>query len=257
MREKIQGVFFDIDGTLYDLQEGKVLPATIEAVKQLQEKGIKAAIASARPLSTTLSVAGLYDIKWDGIICCNGQDIWKNPQEKIMDNGLKTETMDAIFDIAKVHHIPMYSAGDSSSFYTMDNHLVQEFIAHYHLSDPIIKPYEHENNHLITILHEKDEDVRPYFSHISDIVMIDAWDVNIDIFKKDVNKASGCQDMMRYWGLEKGNYLSFGDAFGDIPMLKDAKIGVAMHHAAIEVKQAANAVCDSIASFLKENQYIE
>lgn len=47
---KCKAVFFDIDGTFYDHVTNQILPSSIQAVKELKEKGYKVALCSGRPL---------------------------------------------------------------------------------------------------------------------------------------------------------------------------------------------------------------
>ena len=45
----VKAVFLDIDGTWYDHKTNQIFKENIEAVKKLQEKGIKVALCSGRP----------------------------------------------------------------------------------------------------------------------------------------------------------------------------------------------------------------
>ena len=42
-------VFFDIDGTLIDMQAKKITPKMLETLHRLQDRGIKICIATGRP----------------------------------------------------------------------------------------------------------------------------------------------------------------------------------------------------------------
>ena len=67
--KRIKVAFFDIDWTLYDDKECKWDSPSVEAIKRLQEQGVKVFICTARPYASFKWLGALdLGIQWDGFI---------------------------------------------------------------------------------------------------------------------------------------------------------------------------------------------
>lgn len=239
-----QAFFFDIDGTLLDFQTHKLAKSTIEAIKTLQKKGYKVALNTSRPLETINNIPHIYDIHWDGYVCANGLCLFDENKQMIIKNNMPLATQKQIFSIAKENNIPVYSAG-TREFITFNNDTVQEFIQHFDLKNIQFKPYDNEDQLLITLVDKNKELIKKAFN-LPNIIINDVGDFNIDLFPSGFDKATGCLDMMKYWNLD-GTYVAFGDTKADEPMIQSANIGVAMYYAMESTKKVADYICkDSI-----------
>ena len=67
----------------------------------------------------------------------------------------------------------------------------------------------------------------------------------LEVIPKVINKGQGIRDICKVLGISTEEVISFGDAANDIPMLREAGMGVAMGNAAEEVKTAADMVTGS------------
>jgi Cof subfamily protein (haloacid dehalogenase superfamily) len=67
----------------------------------------------------------------------------------------------------------------------------------------------------------------------------------LEIMDASVNKASGIEVMLKHFGLEAREALSFGDNYNDLEMLRYTGTSVAMGNAPQPVKEAAGAVTSS------------
>ena len=79
----------------------------------------------------------------------------------------------------------------------------------------------------------------------------------LEVIPKVINKGQGIRDICAVLGIDSSEVISFGDAANDIPMLREAGMGVAMGNAAEAVKAAANMVTlsnndDGIAAALEK-----
>ena len=63
-----------------------------------------------------------------------------------------------------------------------------------------------------------------------------------EILRHDANKWTAILHLARLWGIEPGAICAVGDDVNDIPMIKNAGLGVAMGHARLEVRGAADLV---------------
>ena len=100
-------VFFDIDGTLINAQEGMMQPRhqTKQVLKDFQKQGNKIVIASARGAIPE----GLKDIPFDGYVLCDGHYIIYN-NEILVDEVLTTP------EIQKQLNCPMIYSFSRSFF---------------------------------------------------------------------------------------------------------------------------------------------
>ena len=103
---------------------------------------------------------------------------------------------------------------------------------------------------------EENFQYEPYFQHVPRARFQYAGISNTDVFPSPISKPSGIHHLMKYWNYNIHSYLAFGDSGGDVEMLKDAKIGVAMGNGSVECKNAADYICgnsneDGIYTFLK------
>lgn len=259
-KDDIKAVFFDIDGTYYDQINQCILASNILAVKNLQERGYKVALASARPFSSAIELPILQDITWDGIVAAGGQEVYNHHYELIEENGFSKQELHEIFSIADKQHIPVYVVGDDC-FFTMDSPLIEPFKKKFHLSTNTIHPYHGEKALLITLLMPIDFRYEPYFQHMSNVRIQYTGGTNTDLFPKNVTKPSGIHTLMNEWGLPQTAYMAFGDSGSDIEMMHDAMIGVCMENGSEKCKQIADIVCgrsdqDGIYNFLKTYGFI-
>ncbi|HKI20606.1 MAG TPA: HAD-IIB family hydrolase [Isosphaeraceae bacterium] len=63
-----------------------------------------------------------------------------------------------------------------------------------------------------------------------------------EILRQDASKWSAILRLARLWGIDPGEVCAVGDDVNDIPMLKNAGLGVAMGHASRDVLEAADLV---------------
>ena len=63
-----------------------------------------------------------------------------------------------------------------------------------------------------------------------------------ELLRHDANKWTAILHLARLWGIEPGAICAVGDDANDIPMIKNAGLGVAMGHARPEVRAAADLI---------------
>lgn len=238
-KNNLKAAFFDIDGTLYDLKNKKIHGSTIKIIRSIQNKGIKAAIASSRPLET-MTIPHLWDIEWDGLITSNGQFIFEKNQKLIQKKVLSSYKLNQIFNIAHDHNIPIYAVG-KYEFFTQTNKIVDEFKQHFHLNTNRIEKYSGQEIYLLTLI--SSGNVIPLFSNIKGIEISRNGLLNTDIFVENCTKATGISTLMKKWGFNSNEYLCFGDSPSDISMLKQASFGVAMGNSDKNTKKVADYIC--------------
>jgi hydroxymethylpyrimidine pyrophosphatase-like HAD family hydrolase len=79
----------------------------------------------------------------------------------------------------------------------------------------------------------------------------------LEVFDPAVNKWEGVLHVARLHGIEPGQIVAIGDDVNDVPMIRNAGLGVAMGNAKPEVLEVAKLVIrrndeDGLADFLNE-----
>ena len=87
---------FDIDRTLVSPDEGIIAPETVAALKQLQSKGIKTAIASGRLYS--FLQADILDLGFDYYVMSNGGYVADRDGNVLIQEALDDGTVAALVD---------------------------------------------------------------------------------------------------------------------------------------------------------------
>ena len=126
VKQDINAIFFDIDGTFFDHKTRTIPQSNIQAAKLLQQKGYKIALATARPLASIKELPVLDNIQWDGIVCAGGQLVYNEKYKLIYKDCFTKEELDEIFSIAKKEQITVYAYGEKD-FFTQDSPLIENF----------------------------------------------------------------------------------------------------------------------------------
>lgn len=256
----IKAVFLDIDGTWYDHKTNQIFKENIEAVKKLQQKGIKVALCSGRPKEMAADLHVFEDVNWDGYIGVSGGVVHDENLKIIYRNTYTQAQLKEIFRIAEENNFCLFSFGEYEFMTKPLNEISQKFIDQYHLKTPEVRTWNGENLTYISALGRGLPELQ-VFKGIDGIKFTASTTYVIDFIKENVSKAEAIQFLLKYWKIEGCDYIAFGDSINDIPMMKDATIGIAMGNAEEETKAAADIVIGSastpaIAQALKDLKLI-
>ncbi len=243
--ENIKIVFFDIDGTLIDINKKIMTKRIEETLIRLKQNKIIICIATGRPLK---SVPHFPNVEFDAFLtfnasyCCTKNEIiYKNPirstdVQTIIENAKKIQRPVSIASIARI------GANDK------DQDLI-DYFAISNQSVEIMEDFEDlakEDIYQIMIGCFKEE----YDQILSDAegAKITAWWPRaVDIIPSNGGKGLGVEKVLAYYHLKKEEALAFGDGTNDIEMLQAVGTGVAMGNATNDVKDIADDICGSVA----------
>ncbi len=252
-------IFFDIDGTLVGFKSA-VLASTKEALQAAKRNGHKILLCTGR--SKNQIYPWLLEEGFDGIIAaagayveCDGKVIYHKIMEKAAIQkavrylreqktpyGFQSaagtivhkdqqEAMHQVFvdmgvDLEKIVRIfAGLSAETGEGFYPK-----VEKMMYYNCPVPVSevqKVFAPEMDVTVTSFEEPDE-------------------YSGEVTTAGVNKATGMQKAVEYFGLMQEDTIAFGDGPNDMEMLQYANIGVAMGNAVNELKKHAYMVTDHI-----------
>ena len=260
-------IAMDLDGTLNNDQK-VITEKTKAALMAVQKEGIRLALASARPspgLFKERDILRLQDHK--GILMSyNGGRIVDAETGKVLfETSMDLEETKQV--LRKLESLPVTPIlDDGVQFYVADKNGYKV-------------DYECKNNNMVCSevgnlaeflnfapikilmsvqpeeLPQVQKEIAAFLPESLTVVQTAAF--YLEVIPKVINKGQGIRDICKVLGLSTEEVISFGDAANDIPMLREAGMGVAMGNAADPVKAAANMVTlsnneDGIAAALEK-----
>ena len=216
--KQIKIIFFDIDGTLIDMNKKKISKKVLEALIRLKENGIKICVATGRP---PIQVPRFPNVEFDVFLTYNGSYCFDKDQD-IFSNPLKREDVYTIINNAGKIGRPLSLATKTR---LVSNGTDQDLSDYYEISGQKVK-------------------IADDFDAVADgeeiyQIMLGCRKGEYDAVMKDVKEAK----IAAWWD----QAMAFGDGNNDIEMLKMVGRGVAMGNASMELKAAADDVCGDVA----------
>ena len=262
-----QLIAMDLDGTLNNDQK-IITEKTKTALMAAQERGIRLALASARPspgLFKERDILRLQD--YQGILMSyNGGRIVDAATGKVLfETSMDLDQTKQV--LRRLEELPVTPIlDDVVQFYVADKNGYKV-------------DYECKNNQmtctevgnladfltfapikiLMSVQPEELPQVQQQIAAFlpEDLTVVQTAAFYLEVIPKIINKGQGIRDICTVLGIAPAQVISFGDAANDIPMLREAGMGVAMGNAADAVKAAADMVTlsnndDGIAAALEK-----
>ena len=260
-------IAMDLDGTLNNDQK-IITEKTKTALMAAQERGIRLALASARPspgLFKERDILRLQD--YQGILMSyNGGRIVDAATGKVLfETSMDLDQTKQV--LRRLEELPVTPIlDDGVQFYVADKNGYKV-------------DYECKNNQmtctevgnladfltfapikiLMSVQPEELPQVQQQIAAFlpEDLTVVQTAAFYLEVIPKIINKGQGIRDICTVLGIAPAQVISFGDAANDIPMLREAGMGVAMGNAADAVKAAADMVTlsnndDAIAAALEK-----
>jgi len=252
-------VFFDVDGTLVNYEDGRMQESTRTAIQQLKNKGIQIVAATGRPLSMCQD---LRNVGIETFITANGAYV-KHQDQVIHKIPIAKEVVQVVKAFADENK-------QSLSFFTetlsMNN--VQEEETLKAMKETLsLREFPVINEDIVTqevylMCLYGDEDVEKKYTSTFPHLLFKRWHPNItNVLQHDVSKSIAVHAVLEYFGLSPEEALAFGDGDNDIDMLEQVGFGIAMGNGSEALKNIANFVTkksteDGIDYALRELQII-
>ena len=238
-------IFFDIDGTLVDMQTKQISGKTLSALHQLKAKGIKICLATGRS-PTELPRFGSLDfdacVTYNGSLCYSGRHV-------IFSNPIPAQDVQQVIRNAAVLNKPVAVA-------TRDrlaaNGWEQDLAAYYAVAEqeltvaPDFDAVAQQEVYQL-MLGCRAEEYAAVLKGVTGARITAWWDRAVDIIPANGGKGMGIRKILEYYRLDKADAMAFGDGNNDIEMLEAVGVGIAMQNASAQLKAIANDVCGSAA----------
>ena len=239
--DPVEIIFFDIDGTLVDMETGQISERTRFTLKHLQKNGIRICLATGR---SPMALPQWPDLEFDAYLTFNGSLCYTH-RETIFQKPIAEEDVQKIIQNAALLGRPVAVATrDTLAANGFDKDLA-DYYAFSHLilrESPEFLRISRQNIYQI-MMGCQEADYPAILSGTSGVKIAAWWDRAIDIIPADGGKVRGIQAILSHFGLSKEDAMAFGDGNNDLEMLQAVGRGIAMGNASPALKAVADAVC--------------
>ena len=241
----IKIAFFDIDGTLVDMNTKVMTEKMEETLIRLKENQVILCIATGRPLKTVPHFPGIeFDVflTFNASYCCTKDEvIFKNP---IPSSDVRT----IIENARRINRPVCVASADRLGANGKDKDLV-DYFAIANQTVQIVEDFD--------VLVQEDiyqmmagcceEEYDQILANAPGARITAWWDRAADIIPAGGGKGLGVEKVLDYFHLTREEAIAFGDGTNDIEMLQAVGLGVAMGNATENVKEIADDICGSVA----------
>lgn len=244
---EIKAVFSDIDQTLFSHKTKSVPLSAVNAVKDMQKKGIKFFLCSGRN-SYLIRKSGIYDyVTPDGIVTMNGAQAIVNG-ESVFLHPIPESVVDALVKFAKRLRFGLTLIEEKEGHINMIDERVISAHEKYGTRFPQPRTFPDHYDRVVyqAIAYCDDFDESLFLPHLKGCKTA-RWDeYAVYIMPQDCDKAAGAEATMKHFGWSLKDALAIGDDNNDVEMVSKAGVGVAMGNAQPSVKEVADYVTDDI-----------
>ena len=238
-------MFFDIDGTLVSFKSHTVPESARRAIARLREQGVKVFIATGRLMK---HVGIVNDIEVDGYITVNGGYCITSAGEVIFESAFPRATVERVIDLSEQYGFDLNVMTHQDMYVSSMGERVKKIASMINImptvadvraiaaTQPVVQmcPY---------ISRELEQEIMPLLPDCVGSRWIETF---MDLNVRGVDKSLGIQQVMNYYGLTMAEAMAFGDGGNDLPMVRDAAVGVAMGNACDELKAVADYITSSV-----------
>lgn len=242
--DEIKIIFFDIDGTLIDMDRKEISEKTLETLRRLKERGILLCLATGRG---PLSLPRFDGVEFDVFLTFNGSYCYER-ERTIFSNPLPYEDVKTVIQNAAALGRPVSIATkDQMAANGKDEDLIEYYSfakRKVEVSPDFDKAAQGEVYQLMLGCRRADYPLLLQGTRRAKIAAW--WDRAADIIPADGGKGVGVGKILAYYHLDRSQALAFGDGDNDIEMLRAVGRGVAMGNASEGLKAAAHDICGHV-----------
>lgn len=258
--DNIKIIFFDVDGTLIDMEKKKISDKIIETLIQLKNREVILCIATGR---SPIALPHFDEVVFDAFLTFNGSYCF-NKQGTIYKNPIPIRDVATIVENAKLLDRPVAIATSDKTVANGKDADLIEYFSFAHQEVVVAEDFDtvmHNEEIFQLMLSSRKEDYSKIMQDTSSSKITAWWDRAVDIIPSNSGKGTGIAKILDYYGLDKSEALAFGDGNNDLEMLEAVGWGVAMDNASDELKVIADEVIghvaqDGIYHFCKERGLI-
>lgn len=241
----IKIVFFDIDGTLIDINTRSITDRTLTMLRDLQHSGIRICIATGR---APVQIPSFSRVIFDAYLTFNGSYCYTG-DKTIFSRPIPEEDVRQIIRNATALGRPVCAARKDRF---AANGLDQDLVDYYSISRQTLTVEPDFNNFIRQDVYQimmgcRKKDYPRILDGVQGARIEAWWDRAVDIIPRASGKGTGVRKILDFFHYDKSDAMAFGDGDNDIEMLKTVGHGIAMGNGSEEVKAAAEEVCGNCA----------
>lgn len=245
---KKKAIFFDIDGTLYNVSLG-VPESTIQGITELKKNGHLTFLATGR--ARAMIPKKLLDLEFDGILAACGTYVEYGNNLIYNINLKKYISNKAIYTLRKYN---VFFVLEGSNYLYMDEwkdfdeykFSLQTFKNEFSNKIKPITEIDTYFNKITCITNELKNFKKAYKILEKDFNCIYHNSGFIELVPKGYSKVNGIERIIKHLNIDINDTYAFGDSLNDIDMINYVKYGVAMKNSSPEVLNIAKYKTDSI-----------
>lgn len=243
--KEIKIAFFDIDGTLIDMERKEISEKMLETLDHLRQRGIILCLATGR---APMTLPHFQKFEFDAFLTFNGSYCFNSVKTIFSNPLLKEDVRQLVENAAKIGRPVSIATKDRLAANGADQDLIDYYaianlkveiaddfdnLAREEVFQVMMGCYASEYEHMM-------KDIRS--------AKITAWwDRAVDIIPADGGKGKGIEKILEYYHLDQSEAIAFGDGNNDIEMLQSVGTGVAMANGSNRLKAVADDVCGHVA----------
>ncbi len=242
----IKIAFFDIDGTLIDIEKKQITEKTVEALRRLQKKGIRICLATGR---APMELPKIEGVQFDAFLTYNGSYCYTAEGQTIFSNPIRSEDIELILrNAAGLGRPVMLATQNRLAANGRDRDLV-DYAAIAKIEVKVAEDFDALRQGTVyqLMVGGRENEYAALMQDVQHAKIAAWWDRAMDIIPADGGKGKGIEKMLEYYGLDKSEAIAFGDGNNDIEMLAAVGTGVAMANGSEKLKAIATTVCGSCA----------
>ena len=248
---KIKLIIADCDGTI--LHNDKTLDRNLLAViDQLAKQDIKFTIATGRNYLLAKWIKDLLNLE-EPYILDNGANLYLK-DERIISHCMDITDLTYIIDLFKTHDLPFLVMSDKRIYYHNDSVYFKKFKEYLANTFPFedistTNTYYHEHIYKIAVDGFGCEEIELMCDDINkrnqEIYMRVSENKLYVMTSLLASKSLGIKELCNYYQITPDEIMVFGDNYNDVDMLEAFNASVAMGQAHQDIKDCAQAVCDT------------
>lgn len=240
----IKIIFFDIDGTLIAMDQDTISEKTLEALKRLQEKGVKLCLATGRG---PMLIPHFEGVEFDAFLTYNGSYCYDH-EGTLYSNCIPSKDIERIIKNADKMGKPVALATkDRMAANGKDQDLI-DYYAFGNAEVDVAEDFEDIKKEKVyqVLMGARVEEYQEILKGVQGAEITAWWDRAVDIIPVNAGKGAGIEKMLKYYGIDRSQAMAFGDGNNDIEMLKAVGNGIAMANASDDLKAVADEICGDV-----------
>lgn len=237
----IKIAFFDIDGTMIDMNSRKITDKMLETLTRLKENGIMICVATGRPPAILPRFPG---VDFDAYLTFNASYCYTK-DEVIFRNPIPPADVQTVISNAAKIGRPLALAGVSRMGANGSDADLEEYFSISGHNLVIADDFDQLSREEIfqIMIGCRREEYSAILKNAAGAKITAWWSRAADVISTTGSKGYGIEKVLEYYHLSRNQAIAFGDGANDIEMLQTAGLGVAMGNASADVKAAADDIC--------------